>query len=407
MSRSDALPSLPNLLYLGDVPVESSYHGSALIYRLLQNYPKEKLRCVEAIYRSKPERRLPEVIYETGSFGSRRLLHSRLGMNYRTWLLATACARVGLVGRALRGFIPQAVLTVAHGFSWMTASVFARRQRLSLHLIVHDDCCTLAFPPGASQRRMHARFVDAYRFAAARFCVSPYMEEEYRRRYGAEGIVLYPSRAADGAKFSQPAERLSRPAPNLTIAFAGTMESDGYAQILQKVAHCLQTRNGKLVVYGPYTPKTLGNWGLDLPAVRCEGLVPSNELIDRLRNQADALIVPMSFEVGGEETNMRFSFPSKLTDYTATGLPLLICGPEYCSAVRWAQQYQPVAEVVTSESSDALARALDHLASPEHRKMLANRALEVGEKLFSHASAERVFFAALQTVCAESAVARK
>ena len=36
--------TLPDLGYVADVPVEASYHGSALVYRLLQRYPKEKLR---------------------------------------------------------------------------------------------------------------------------------------------------------------------------------------------------------------------------------------------------------------------------------------------------------------------------------------------------------------------------
>ena len=32
-----------NLLYVGDVPVEASYHGSALLHRLLSGHPHEKL----------------------------------------------------------------------------------------------------------------------------------------------------------------------------------------------------------------------------------------------------------------------------------------------------------------------------------------------------------------------------
>ena len=39
---------LPRLLYLGDVPVEASYHGSALIYRLLQHYPVDRLMIIES-----------------------------------------------------------------------------------------------------------------------------------------------------------------------------------------------------------------------------------------------------------------------------------------------------------------------------------------------------------------------
>ena len=48
---------LPRLLYLGDVPVEASYHGSALLYRLLQAYPAERLTIIEAgIVRDEAER---------------------------------------------------------------------------------------------------------------------------------------------------------------------------------------------------------------------------------------------------------------------------------------------------------------------------------------------------------------
>ena len=48
-SRLGRMPdgALPRLLYLADVPVEASYHGSALMYRLLQRYPADRLRVVE------------------------------------------------------------------------------------------------------------------------------------------------------------------------------------------------------------------------------------------------------------------------------------------------------------------------------------------------------------------------
>ena len=39
---------LPRLLYIADVAVEASYYGSALVYRLLERYPVEQLRIVEA-----------------------------------------------------------------------------------------------------------------------------------------------------------------------------------------------------------------------------------------------------------------------------------------------------------------------------------------------------------------------
>src|SRR6185436_15691424 len=105
--------------------------------------------------------------------------------------------------------------------------------------------------------------------------------------------------------------------------------------------------------------------GLLAPNIHSGGLIASKALVQHLRDNADVLVVPMSFH--GHDANMRLSFPSKLTDYTAAGLPILICGPEYCSAVRWARENAPVAEVVTSPSPELLGEAIGRLASREHR----------------------------------------
>ena len=91
---------------------------------------------------------------------------------------------------------------------------------------------------------------------------------------------------------------------------------------------------------------------------------------------------------------MEMAFPSKLADCTATGLPLLIYGPSYCSAVVWARENQGVAEVVEAESH--LGEAIKRLANdPAHRVSLGKRALEVGREYFTHDRVQEVFSAAL------------
>src|SRR5262245_56378742 len=80
---------LPHLLYLGDVPVEASYHGLALLYRLLQTYPADKLGIVEAgIHMSLPERRLASVRYQHARLPLSRLQTTRFAPWY-----AAACLR--------------------------------------------------------------------------------------------------------------------------------------------------------------------------------------------------------------------------------------------------------------------------------------------------------------------------
>lgn len=386
---------LPRLLYVGDVRVEASYHGSALLYRLLQRYPVERLRIVEGnIFPSGTDRQLPGVRYDILPVGQARLLNSRLHDWYAAWLALGAGRRAEQLGLLTAGFTPEAVITVAHGYSWVTAARFAEAHRVPLHLIVHDDWPSAA--PAPARRLVARQFGEVYRQAASRLCVSPYMADEYARNYGAPGSVLYPSRAADAPEFPGPPARIRSTEHPFTIAFAGTINSPGYARLLRSLADGLERCNGRLVLFGPLAPEQAASAGLEHPRIRHGGLLTSADLMARLRAEADVLFIPMSF-AGRDRLNMRMSFPSKLTDYTSVALPLLICGPAECSAVQWAVTHPGVAEVVTNEDPDALAAAVLRLASdPERRWQLAATSKTVGDQCFSAAAAAGVFETALR-----------
>ncbi len=389
---------LPRLLYIGDVPVESSYHGSALLYRLLQTYPREKLRIVEAgVEVSRPDRRLAGVEYRQVTLKGRRLLHTRFHRQVSSLLSLAAPWRARAMRAARKGFQPEAVLTVAHGYSWMTAAAFARRHRLPLHFIVHDDWPRMVKVPPAVCRWVNRQFSRCYREAASRLCVSPFMEEEYRRRYGTEGTVLYPSRAKDALHHDSPPERLQEDVERpLVFVFGGTINTGGHAQALRDLAAALESIGGRLHLYGPISREAAEASGLLRENVKLMGLVPAEEFIARMREEADVLFAPMSFEEK-DRPNMSLCFPSKLTDYTAAGLPILIHGPDYSSAVRWARGHPEVAEVVTDFNKTSIASAVHRLStSPDLRWALGTMALEIGGRSFSHRQIENLFHTALR-----------
>jgi hypothetical protein len=150
------------------------------------------------------------------------------------------------------------------------------------------------------------------------------------------------------------------------------------------------------LIFGPMTAAESAPIGLNRPNIHLCGLLKSNDLMDRLREEADVLFVPMSF-AAIDRANMEIGFPSKLADYTAVGLPLLIVGPSYCSAVRWAHESPGVAEVVDGDEIGRLRAAIKRLANdPEHRMNLAVAALSSGAWSFSHATAQSRLFEALQ-----------
>lgn len=389
-SAVTSIPDLPRLVYIGDVPVEASVAGAALLYRLLADYPPDRLAVVHCARPHVRGPRLPGVLYGNVEFPPDRLVHSRFAewAGLARFLAAPRQARQ--VSRLVAPLRPEAVLTVAHGYGWVTAAHFARKNDLPLHLVVHDHVPDTLPAPAWFRDRLSRKFEDVYLRASSRFCISPNMAREYGK-LGRPASVLYPSRSRDLTEFDGIPEP-QRAAPGaLVFAYAGSINTPTYASMLSRLAAAIEPSGSRILLF---TKEGHEGSFRQNRNVEFREFVPSRKLILTLREEADVVVVPMSFD-SSDRTNMELSFPSKLTDYTATGLPLLIWGPEYCSAVCWARQYAQAAEVVTSESTAALDAALNRLRDAQYRRLLGQVALDVGKTLFLAEAAAKMFFAAL------------
>jgi glycosyltransferase involved in cell wall biosynthesis len=377
------------LVYVGDVPVEASYHGSALLHRLLSDYPSGRLTIIETATESQTERRLPHINYISRPIGKARWLNTRFHPYAVAWFTRAAKGMGQQISQSLNGFACEGVLTVAHGFGWLAAAQIALERRVPLHLIVHDDWPRVAAVAPQFRNWLDERFASVYRQAQSRLCVSPAMSRCYEQRYGAPAALMYPSRAANCLDYDEPPAHLGRNDKRFTVVFAGTINSDGYIKALIALQNAVKPVNGRLLIFGPLTREVAQRIGLDDPQTEICGLLSAVDLLKRLRDEADALFVPMSFDAC-DRSNMEMAFPSKLADYTATGVPLLIYGPSYCSAVAWAKENLGVAEVVESEND--LAKSIAKLANnPDHRIALGQRGLSTGREYFSHARVQQRF----------------
>jgi glycosyltransferase involved in cell wall biosynthesis len=92
---------------------------------------------------------------------------------------------------------------------------------------------------------------------------------------------------------------------------------------------------------------------------------------------------------------MRTSFPSKMIDATQLGLPIVIWGPEYCSAVKWAREGER-ALCVTDANPLAIRGALERLAaSPAEQQRLAKASREAAATDFNRERIQAQFIDAL------------
>src|SRR5918993_750427 len=162
----------PRLLYVGDVPVAASYHGSALLHRLLSDYPCDRLTVIETATESDPARRLPSVNYISHPIGKARWLNTRFHPYLVAWFTYAGERQAPKIVQSVNGAGFESVLTVVHGFGWLAAANIASNRKVPLHLIVHDDWPRVADVASTWRNWLDDRFARVYRQAKSRLCVS-------------------------------------------------------------------------------------------------------------------------------------------------------------------------------------------------------------------------------------------
>jgi hypothetical protein len=387
---------LPRLLHVGEVNVEETFHGSLLLHRLLRDYDPDRLTIVEtALTPSNVALRVPGAKYLHCPLVMHRFFHNRWSKHCSLLLAPLAVAERNPLRRLISTLPFDVLSTVTHGWSWLGALAIAQESQRPAHLILHDDWPTHSACGQLQQGFLRRILHNAYKDSTARFCVSPGMEAAYREATGCAGDVLYPARTATAWVATEPAPHLAGPCRPLRTAYAGTITAEGYPELIASAARALAKIGGKMILYTPMDSLTLERQGIDLHNIEARAPVPSSELVETLRQEADVLFLPMSHHSRWRD-NMTLAFPSKLADYTATGLPILVAAPEYSSVAQWAIENPEAVLLVTSPEEAALFDALRRLAGdPALRATLAKNAIIAGQAYFTASRAKNTFIGAI------------
>jgi hypothetical protein len=379
---------IPRFVHLAEVSPEAGLHGSALFYRLYRALPPEKILVLEPWPLSEPQRRLPGVEYRV--MGPQPAERVRLG-SLRRWV--GLGAEREKIGEACEDFQPEALVTLAHGWKWISACQWARERGIPFHLFVHD--AGGGFLP-STFGRLRVRPVDEwifgkfYRAAASRLCISPFMEERFRRRYGVAGQVIMPTVGDDAWIQSRPGLRLGEPGGALQMAYAGSLNL--HHESLGMLGGVLAETGGSLHLFGE---PALGVFAQGRQGLVYRGQLGEKELIETLHREFHAAFLPVDFSREGKEW-AELAFPSKLTAYTAAGIPVLIRGPAWCSAIRWARKNGGIGVDVTKTDVRSLKQGAGLLQEAQSRQKAGLRTLEICQDSFSQKLASQVFLNEIQ-----------
>lgn len=286
---------------------------------------------------------------------------------------------------------PDLILTVAHGELCWIAQQMSVQFKIPLVTFFHDWWPHLAYVHDWTRGMITRRFQRLYQQSQLALCVSEGMRQALGTHSNAQ--VLFP--IPDKSMIVTKTEKLTF-GGKFKVIYAGIM-AEIYSSMLQALYRSLQEISEiQLELLGPQP-----DWSkLVLEQVKAEGVYAGfipRELLTNKLSQAHALLVVMSFDPR-DKTRMQTSFPSKLVDYCQFGKPIIIWGPDYCSAVQWGHQYQS-ALVVTSPLAKDLVQVLREFANqPAKQNDLGHRVLDMAQGIFNPEKIQQQFVESLSNL---------
>jgi glycosyltransferase involved in cell wall biosynthesis len=314
--------------------------------------------------------------------------------------IAVNCFWVLWEGRWIDEDLPESVdhdvrtivMTVAQGEGFHAAQRFSRKHGLPLVVFFHDWWPDMASVPALFRRFLEKSFLLLAKECSLGLCVSDGM----RKALGLGENLKNLSPISAGNDSVDVASRVERSSSlPFRIFYSGTLGEYG-PMLGVALKESLNHPEIQFQVRGANP-----NWTDDFKhEMRTNGqwlqFAPRRELMEWLAS-AHAFLIPMVFEPEMRR-RMETSFPSKLIEFVQFGKPLIIWGPEYCSAVKWARK-DNCALCVTDPDPKVLLRELEKLTSSQKEyQRLSSAAREAAETDFSHDRIQAQFMEALRGI---------
>ncbi|PWS26405.1 hypothetical protein DHW03_16625 [Pedobacter yonginense] len=271
---------------------------------------------------------------------------------------------------------PDVILTTWSDYLLPSAHRLAKKHQIPLVIFCHDDLENQIVSDPINNFIKRRRLKTFYQFAKARLCVASGMNEEFYKRYGVWGDVLYP---IGGLSKKQIPKQEKEQDKKLIFGYFGSI-SNGHIPLLY-LADCLAEINAELHISstgfphsGPFTThKTIKNIGF---------FKEREELLNYIDEHIDVCVVAQSFDPENRvflETN----FPSKLIDMMGFNLPILILSPDYSSSARVALENPNTFCYINELNKALIMDKLLMLQDAAYRKELASNIAELHTKSFN------------------------
>jgi hypothetical protein len=373
-------PAYPRLLFCTWEIPQLLNAGSMQLFRALHNWPSEQLVVMGPP--PDPQATLLACPYHTLVPPAYRLSCTR----FREWTIgANAWVQGWTPGinadvRRLGNWRPDLVVTVMDKLSYYKhAWALARRLRAGLVTITMDDPQVFETTRPVFQPAYDRLLKRIYQDAVLSLGVSQEMVDDLGSRFGK------PSKLLQFGPHTRPVPRDPSLALNLRspgkfiIGYTGALGlgyGDGFASIIP----VLEQAGVTVHFYGRENHPVLNH-----PCIVHRGFHSVEKLWPLVQDECDALVLPYSFGADWMKV-YRTHFPTKLSEYCWSGLPMILIGPETGTAIRWGYRHPDAAVTVDRPEAARLLPLLRQLAADGPLRVnLAAAALKTARQEFDPA----------------------
>jgi hypothetical protein len=338
------------ILLVSSVEAKPTSGGEIVLFRHLVNR-----ECIDLI--------APRLSWNSNSFDDwlRRLGGYAGKLGFRTLADVLSLSRKGKwIDPQIKNISEfDAILTVAHGDAFTAAQRIAKRSSKPLISIFHDWWPDLGVQNSILRKRIERDFRSLYRSSDLALCVCKGMRERLGNHDNSHVLFPIPD-ARPNLNLTSKFDSLNG---KLKLVYSGNLSD--YGDMLRRLLAVKDLEERvNIEIRGNAT--TWPKEDVDFYAATGSLLpfAPRQQLEEWL-STADIYLVCMSFNPC-LRVRMETSFPSKMVEYAQYRKPIVIWGPEYCSAVKWGQAGNK-AICVTDACPRSLVRRMRGVADSSHQ----------------------------------------
>jgi glycosyltransferase involved in cell wall biosynthesis len=222
--------------------------------------------------------------------------------------------------------------------------------------------------------------------------ISNAMTSEYLSRYNKNFIAFHnPIETKSWQPYSKTDFKLNN--NDIKILYSGRI-GPGITESLIEVAHAIDSINNigmkiKLLIQSPSWDYNIIKRLQEYKCVIINPIVDYSEL-PKVFSQADLLLIANDFSNQGIDF-LRYSMPTKISEYMISGTPVLVYAPGETAVSRFVSDNE-CGYCITDQSTEKLSYAIQFLISDEEfRKRLSQNSVRIAKELFDAEKVRKEF----------------